>query len=127
LGTELLSILPEERCPALHYWQARLQSTVERTFSNKEKSLTHPARIGRVLRFADLYSQLRSLPTSGLARILHKPIVRGGTHPAICLDCGFPVFTSPAGELRVLCRTAAWTPPGGLNFHNRYDAAMSIY
>ena len=33
---ELLSILPEERSPALQYWQARLQSTVERTFSDKE-------------------------------------------------------------------------------------------
>jgi len=87
-----------------------MQSTVERTFSNKEKSLTHPARIGRVLRFADLYSQLRSLPSSGLATILHKPIVRGCPHPAICLDCGFPDFTSPAGEWRVLRRIAAWTP-----------------
>jgi len=33
---ELLSLLPEERSPALQYWQARLQSTVERTFSDKE-------------------------------------------------------------------------------------------
>jgi uncharacterized membrane protein len=39
LISELLSILPEERHPALHYWQARLQSTVERTFSDKEDIL----------------------------------------------------------------------------------------
>jgi len=39
LITELLSILPEERCPALQYWQARLQSTVEQTFSDKEDIL----------------------------------------------------------------------------------------
>jgi uncharacterized membrane protein len=39
LISELLSILPEERRPALHYWQARLQSTVERTFRDKEDAL----------------------------------------------------------------------------------------
>jgi len=39
LITELLSILPEERHPALHYWKARLQSTVERTFRDKEDIL----------------------------------------------------------------------------------------
>jgi len=36
---ELLSILPEERWPALQYWQARLQSTVEQTFHDKEDIL----------------------------------------------------------------------------------------
>jgi uncharacterized membrane protein len=39
LITELLSILPEERGAALQYWQARLQSTVEQTFSDKEDIL----------------------------------------------------------------------------------------
>lgn len=39
LITELLSILPAERCSALQYWQARLQSTVEQTFSDKEDIL----------------------------------------------------------------------------------------
>ena len=39
LISELLSILPEERCAALHYWQARLQSTVQDTFSDKEDIL----------------------------------------------------------------------------------------
>jgi uncharacterized membrane protein len=39
LIAELLSILPEERGPALIYWQARLQSTVEEAFSNKEDIL----------------------------------------------------------------------------------------
>lgn len=39
LITELLSTLPEERHPALHYWQARLQSTVEGAFSDKEDIL----------------------------------------------------------------------------------------
>jgi uncharacterized membrane protein len=36
---ELLSILPEERRPVLHYWQTRLQSTVEKTFNDKEDIL----------------------------------------------------------------------------------------
>jgi uncharacterized membrane protein len=39
LIVELLSILPEERRPALVYWQARLQSTVEESFTNKEDIL----------------------------------------------------------------------------------------
>jgi uncharacterized membrane protein len=39
LITELLSILPEERSQALQYWQARLQSTVEQTFHDKEDIL----------------------------------------------------------------------------------------
>jgi uncharacterized membrane protein len=32
---ELISILPEERRPALRHWQERLQSTVERSFSDR--------------------------------------------------------------------------------------------
>lgn len=39
LITELLSILPEERRPALRYWQVRLQSTVKKTFSDEEDIL----------------------------------------------------------------------------------------
>jgi len=39
LITELLSILPEERRPALLYWQARLQSTVKKTFRDEEDIL----------------------------------------------------------------------------------------
>lgn len=39
LISELLSMLPEERRPALHYWQARLQSTVEKAFSDAEDIL----------------------------------------------------------------------------------------
>ncbi len=35
LVNELLSILPEERRPALLHWQERLQSTVERSFSDR--------------------------------------------------------------------------------------------
>ena len=36
LVNELVSVLPEERRPALDYWQKRIQSTVERTFSDYE-------------------------------------------------------------------------------------------
>jgi len=39
LIAELISMLPEERSPALHYWQARLQSTVEGAFTDKEDIL----------------------------------------------------------------------------------------
>ena len=39
LIAELLLILPEERSSALHYWQARLQSTVHGAFSDKEDVL----------------------------------------------------------------------------------------
>jgi len=39
LMTELLRALPDERSPALRYWQARLQSTVEQTFRDKEDIL----------------------------------------------------------------------------------------
>ena len=39
LISELLSMLSEERRPALSYWQARLQSTVEGTFRDKEDIL----------------------------------------------------------------------------------------
>ena len=39
LIAELLLILPEERSPALHYWEARLQSTVHGAFSDKEDVL----------------------------------------------------------------------------------------
>lgn len=36
LISELATILPEERRPALQYWQERLQSTVEQAFSDKQ-------------------------------------------------------------------------------------------
>lgn len=39
LVNELISVLPEERRPALHYWQKRVQSTVERTFGDYEDKL----------------------------------------------------------------------------------------
>jgi uncharacterized membrane protein len=39
LISDLLSIMPEERRPALRYWQARLQSTVERAFSDRDDLL----------------------------------------------------------------------------------------
>jgi uncharacterized membrane protein len=39
LLSELLAMLPEERGLALQYWQARLQSTVERAFSDREDML----------------------------------------------------------------------------------------
>src|SRR6516162_7471566 len=39
LVSELISILPEERHPALRYWQERLQSTVERAYSDTQDKL----------------------------------------------------------------------------------------
>jgi uncharacterized membrane protein len=39
LISDLLDILPEERRAPLHYWQERLQSTIERTFSDQEDKL----------------------------------------------------------------------------------------
>ena len=39
LVIELISILPEERRPALRQWQERLQSTVERSFSDQQDKL----------------------------------------------------------------------------------------
>src|SRR6266566_1134109 len=39
LVSELLSIMPEERRPALRYWRERLQSTVVGTFRDKEEGL----------------------------------------------------------------------------------------
>jgi hypothetical protein len=39
LVSELISVLPEERRPALWYWQERLQSTIERTFVDAEDIL----------------------------------------------------------------------------------------
>jgi uncharacterized membrane protein len=48
LLSELLSILPEERRPALDYWQERLQLTIESTFRDKEDALdaSHEDRQG---------------------------------------------------------------------------------
>jgi uncharacterized membrane protein len=48
LLSELLSILPEERRPALDYWQERLQLTIESTFRDKEDILdaSHEDRQG---------------------------------------------------------------------------------
>jgi len=48
LVSELLSIMPEERRPALHYWQERLQSTVASTFRDREDILdaSHEDRQG---------------------------------------------------------------------------------
>jgi uncharacterized membrane protein len=39
LVSDLLSMMPEERRPALLYWQERLQSTVQRAFSDREDML----------------------------------------------------------------------------------------
>jgi uncharacterized membrane protein len=39
LVSELISVLPEERRPALWYWQERLQTTIERTFVDAEDIL----------------------------------------------------------------------------------------
>jgi uncharacterized membrane protein len=39
LISELLTVLPEERHAALRYWQERLQSTIERSFSDPEDVL----------------------------------------------------------------------------------------
>lgn len=39
LVSEMLSIMPEERRPALRYWEERLQSTVQRAFSDREDIL----------------------------------------------------------------------------------------
>jgi uncharacterized membrane protein len=39
LLNELISLLPEERRPALLYWQERLRSTVERTYSDAQDKL----------------------------------------------------------------------------------------
>ena len=36
---QLISLLPAERRPALRYWQERLQSTVERTYSDTQDKL----------------------------------------------------------------------------------------
>ena len=48
LLSELFSILPEERRPALDYWQERLQLTIESTFRDKEDILdaSHEDRQG---------------------------------------------------------------------------------
>ena len=39
LLSELLDILPEERRTSLRYWQERLQSTIERTFSDQQDKM----------------------------------------------------------------------------------------
>jgi uncharacterized membrane protein len=39
LVNQLISLLPAERQPALRYWQERLQSTVERTYSDTQDKL----------------------------------------------------------------------------------------
>jgi hypothetical protein len=39
LLNQLISLLPEERRPALRHWQERLQSTVERTYSDTQDKL----------------------------------------------------------------------------------------
>jgi uncharacterized membrane protein len=39
LVSELISVLPEERRPALWYWQERLQTSIERTFVDAEDIL----------------------------------------------------------------------------------------
>ena len=48
LVTEMLAIMPEERRPALHYWEERLQATVQRAFSDREDILdaSHEDRQG---------------------------------------------------------------------------------
>jgi len=39
LVSQMISLLPEERRPALRYWHERLQSTVERTYSDSQDKL----------------------------------------------------------------------------------------
>jgi len=39
LVNQLISLLPEERRPALRHWQGRIQSTVERTYTDTEDKL----------------------------------------------------------------------------------------
>src|SRR5262249_28286484 len=39
LMNQLISLLPEERRPALRNWQERLQSTIERTYSDRQDKL----------------------------------------------------------------------------------------
>ena len=39
LVNQLISVLPEERRPALRHWRERLQSTVERTYSDTQDKL----------------------------------------------------------------------------------------
>jgi uncharacterized membrane protein len=39
LISEMVSVLPQERHPALKYWQQRLQSTIERSFGDMEDKL----------------------------------------------------------------------------------------
>jgi uncharacterized membrane protein len=39
LVTELISVLPEERQPALRHWEERVQSTVDRSFSDRQDKL----------------------------------------------------------------------------------------
>jgi uncharacterized membrane protein len=39
LLSQLISLLPEERRPALRHWQERLQSTIERTYSDTQDKL----------------------------------------------------------------------------------------
>jgi hypothetical protein len=36
LVSELIEVLPDERRPALRYWQEQLQSTIDRTFGDQE-------------------------------------------------------------------------------------------
>ena len=48
LLSELISVLPEERRPALDYWQERLQLTIQSTFRDREDVLdaSHEDRQG---------------------------------------------------------------------------------
>jgi uncharacterized membrane protein len=48
LVNEMLSLMPEERRPALRYWPERLQSTVQRAFSDRQDILdaSHEDRQG---------------------------------------------------------------------------------
>jgi hypothetical protein len=39
LMNQLISLLPEERRPALRNWQERLQSRIERTYSDTQEKL----------------------------------------------------------------------------------------
>lgn len=39
LVSEMISLLPEERHPALKYWQERLQSTIDRSFRDAQDRL----------------------------------------------------------------------------------------
>jgi uncharacterized membrane protein len=65
LVNELSSILPEERRPAIRYWQERLQSTVERSFLDQQDKLDASAEDRQGL--GNTRSMKESAPTRSAA------------------------------------------------------------